>query len=140
MPAGIFKIVNTIAAKLLFSLHTPLNNPLVISFFINFLKLCNFFSWELEKNLTLALFYCFSQEMRLEDWWKVVCIVQSRFCISYTWMISNMFNIASKYFCIFKNAPPARWVAHITRGFLDVVPVCIVVPCWRSLWSTLHFF
>ena len=29
-----------------------------------------------------------------------------------------MFNIASKYFKIFKNKSPANWVAHITRDFL----------------------
>ena len=29
-----------------------------------------------------------------------------------------MFNIASKYFSLFNNKPPASWVAHITRDFL----------------------
>ena len=29
-----------------------------------------------------------------------------------------MFNITSKYFSIFNNKPPARWVAHIARDFL----------------------
>ena len=29
-----------------------------------------------------------------------------------------MFNITSKYFNIFDNAPPASWVAHIARDFL----------------------
>ena len=48
---------------------------------------------------------------------------------SHTCENSKMFNITSKYFSFFKNKPPARCrVAHITRDFLHVIPVHIMVP------------
>ena len=74
----------------------------------------------------LALFHCFGQKIQLGDWWKLVCIDQSRFFISYSWKISKIFDMISKYFSIFNNAPPVRWVAHLTRDF------------FFSIWVLFH--
>ena len=70
------------------------------------------------KLLVLALFYCFSQKMLVIDWWKLVCIDQSRFCISYPQEISTIFHIATKCFFIFNNMLPASRIVHVTRAFL----------------------
>ena len=43
-------------------------------------------------------------------------------------------NITSKYFSFFNNKPLASWVAHITRDFLHIIPVRIIVP-WSKLLS-----
>ena len=40
------------------------------------------------------------------------------FTFSHNHENSKMFNITSKYFSFSNNKPPARWVAHITMGFL----------------------
>ena len=40
------------------------------------------------------------------------------FTFSHTRENSKMFNITSEYFSFFNIAPPANWVAHITRDFL----------------------
>ena len=51
------------------------------------------------------------------------------FTFSYTRENSKMFSITSKYFTFFSNKSPASRVAHISRDFLDVIPVHIIVPC-----------
>lgn len=52
----------------------------------------------------------------------------TRFCISYAWVISKiMFNETLKYFCIFGNTRPASWVTHLT-SFLHVIPLRNIVP------------
>ena len=66
----IFWILNTIAAKFL----------LRFTILLLFYKL---FSLRLLKEeLAIDLFYCVSQEMRLENWWKLICIDQSRSFLS----------------------------------------------------------
>ena len=57
-------------------LLTRLNKLNTINFFYAFFK-------KLFKKLAPALFYCFSQQIRLADWCKLACIDQSRFCIIY---------------------------------------------------------
>ena len=57
-------------------LLTRLNKLKAINFFYAFFK-------KLFKKLAPALFYCFSQKIRLADWCKLACIDQLRFCIIY---------------------------------------------------------
>ena len=82
-----------------------------IFIFANFV---NFFHKASKKKLALDLFYCFSREIWLEDWWKLVCTDQSRSFISYAPDILNNF----KMFLYLSNTLPASWAAHIKRGFM----------------------
>ena len=68
------------------------------AFFKNVLKYKN-------KKLTLALFHCLDQEIRLSDSSKLISIDQIRL-ISYTRKNSKMSNITSKCFSLFNNTPP----------------------------------
>ena len=68
----------------------------------------------LEKNLnsqthqlTLTLFYCLINEIRLGD-----------SAIPHTRENSKMFNITSNYFSNFNTMPPASWAVHMKRNFL----------------------
>ena len=60
------------------------------------------------------MFYCVSQEIWLEDWWKLVCIDQD----PYLQEIPKIFNMTWKYFCVFNNVPSGDWVADIEGDFL----------------------
>ena len=75
-----------------------------------------------KKKLQLIFLYCFGQEKWLDGSWKLIQINQSRFYNSFTWK-------TLKYFSISNNKPPASWVADITKDFLHVIPVRIIVPC-----------
>ena len=86
------KFLNYLLQKL-FSLRTTLNKLNAISFFKTF-------------------FCCFNQQIQLGDWWKPLCINQSRFCISYLQNISKIINITSKHFL---NTPPVNSSTHITK-------------------------
>ena len=116
----IFRILSTITAKFLFSLCTPLKN--VIGLFISFLKLFKLFHKASKTKLVLDLLYCFSQEIWLEDWWKLIFIGKLRSLISYPWEILKKFSVTSNYLCIFNNTLPASCVSHIIRDFLTCYP------------------
>ena len=62
--------------------------------------------------LALILFYCPNLEIRPGDSQKLICIDQSRFCISYPQENTRMLNMTIKYFNIFNNTPHACWVPH----------------------------
>ena len=57
--------------------------------------------------LALILFYCPNLEIRPGDSQKLICIDQSRFCISYPQENTRMLNMTIKYFNIFNNTPRA---------------------------------
>ena len=89
------------------------------------------------KRVALAFLYCLSQEILLEDWWKLVRKDLSRFRISYPWEMFNMlslkmFKITSKYCCIFNITPPASWVVHRTRYFRRCYSFMFLVLCLDS--------
>ena len=70
------------------------------------------------KKLTLDSFYCFSPDIRLKDWWKLICIDQLRSFLSYPREISNIFNITSKcLFFIFNNTLPWKLSRAYNRRF-----------------------
>ena len=63
------------------------------------------------------MFYCFSLEIRLEEWWKLICRYQSRSFICYPQEIPKNFNITSKHFFIFAFSTIHVMCSHyITRG------------------------
>ena len=114
-----FIILNTISDKSLFLFHTTLNKLKVI----DFKSLLKLFFKKRKKNraskkFALHLFYCFSEEIRLEYWWKRIYMNQSRSFISNSPEILKILNITLKHFCIFNNTPPASWNTHITPDFL----------------------
>lgn len=92
---------------------------------------------KVQKRLALAFLYCLSQEILLEDWWKLVRKYLPRFCIFYPWEMFNMlslkmFKITSKYRCIFNITPPASWVVHRTRYFRRCYSFMSLVLCLHS--------
>ena len=79
------------------------------------------------KRVALAFLYCLSQEILLEDWWKLVKKDLSRFCIFYPWEMFGM-----QYRCIFNITPPANWVVHRTRYFRRCYSFMSLVLCLDS--------
>ena len=60
---------------------------------------------------------------------KLICIDQSRFYIfSPPREFKKTFTEFKNILAFFNNKPPPGWVAHITRDFLTVIPVHIIVP------------
>ena len=115
---GNIKLLINRAVNFLFSFCTTLDKQSVKGFFINVLKIYKIFHKSPKNNWYQFLFCCFSQEIQwLGDYWKLIYIKQLRFCSSCPRKISKLFNITSKYFCIFINASPASWVEHIRRDF-----------------------
>ena len=89
------------------------------------------------KRVALAFLYCLSQEILLEDWWKLVRKDLSRFRIFYPREMFNMlslkmFKIISKYCCIFNITPPVSWVVHRTRYFRRCYSFMSLVLCLDS--------
>ena len=82
---------------------------------------------KVQKRLALAFLYCLSQEILLEDWWKLVKKDLSRFCIFYPWEMFGM-----QYRCIFNITPPANWVVHRTRYFRRCYSFMSLVLCLDS--------
>ena len=89
------------------------------------------------KRVALAFLYCLSQEILLEDWWKLVRKDLSRFRIFYPREMFNMlslkmFKIISKYCCIFNITPPVSWVVHRARYFRRCYFFMSLVLCLDS--------
>ena len=78
----------------------------LLFFFIKILK-------NKKKKMAVPFFYCASQEIRLSDTRKHICIVQSNSTILFTRGNLKIFNISSKQYSSFSNMPPANWVAII---------------------------
>ena len=78
----------------------------LLFFFIKILK-------NKKKKMAVPFFYCASQEIRLSDTRKHICIVQSNSTILFTRGNLKIFNISSKQYSSFSNKPPANWVAII---------------------------
>ena len=70
-----------------------------------------------KKMLELTSCYHLSWEMWFDNSWKLI-LHRPSMLISHTRKNKKMFNMASKYFSLFNNTPPASWAAQITRDFL----------------------
>ena len=83
LSSEIFRILYAIVAKFLFSFRFT-----KVFYKIFFKSLRAFFIKLLKKKLKIDLLYCFSQEIRSEDWWKLICIDSSRSFLFYAREVS----------------------------------------------------